>query len=71
MRSASLEDRVASIEAELARLKAKIDTGNSSEPRWQKLVGVFAGDPAFTEAMRLGREYRQSLRPRHRKRGKR
>ena len=26
--------------------------------------GAFAGDPIFLEAMKLGREYRESLRPR-------
>ena len=30
---------------------------------WQAIVGTFADDPLYEEAMRLGREYRESLRP--------
>jgi hypothetical protein len=63
MSSVSLEDRVAVLEAELARLKTRIEAGNSGEAPWKKIVGVFANDPAFAQAMRLGREYRESLRP--------
>jgi hypothetical protein len=70
MSAVSLEDRVAVLEAELARLKARIVAGDVGEPSWKKIVGVFANDPAFTEAMRLGREYRESLRPPARKRRK-
>ena len=33
----------------------------------EKIEGIFANDPAFEEAMRLGREYRESLRPKSRK----
>jgi hypothetical protein len=29
---------------------------------WKRIVGVFSDDPEFEEAMRLGREYRESLR---------
>jgi hypothetical protein len=52
----------------VARLKEKIE-GNSKS--WtDEIVGAFANDPAFEEAMRLGREYRESLRPKPRKRRK-
>jgi hypothetical protein len=71
MASVSLEERVANVEAELAILKTKVEAANSAKPQWKKIVGVFADDPAFTEAMRLGREYRESLRRvtrKHRKR---
>ncbi len=70
MAAVSLEDRVALLEAEIARLKTALKGVNSSTPQWQKIVGVFANDPAFTEAMHLGREYRESLRPPSRKRRK-
>ena len=68
MASVSLEERVAMLEVELARLKIKVAETNSVKPQWKKIVGAFADDPAFAEAMRLGREYRQSLRPAARKR---
>jgi len=71
-----LEKRVALLEAEVARLKQKIedvpsqllsssDDNDSSRnltltPWWEKIVGTFANNSAYDEAMELGREYRQS-----------
>ena len=71
MASTSLEYRMAQVEEELARLKTKLEGANSGKPNWKQIVGVFADDPAFAEAMRLGREYRQSQRPSSRNRRKR
>lgn len=60
----TLEDRIALIEAELETLKRKLENKEVTKPRgWRSVVGVFADDPEFEEAMRLGREYRESLRP--------
>lgn len=56
-----LEKRIAHLEAEVAQLKNKVENGQSS-PWWEKLAGT-ADNPAYDEAMRLGREYRNSLRP--------
>jgi hypothetical protein len=67
----SLKERVSALEAEVARLKARLAAKETAQPWWQKITGVFANDPAFDEAMRLGREYRESLRPKPRKRKKR
>jgi hypothetical protein len=37
---------------------------SSNEPRgWQKIVGVFADNPDFEDAVRLGRDYRESQGP--------
>jgi hypothetical protein len=71
MAASSLEDRVATLEAEMARLKVRVEAVNADQPQWKNIIGIFAADPAFTEAMRLGREYRESLRPPSRKRRKR
>ncbi|MEG3438423.1 hypothetical protein V0288_14930 [Pannus brasiliensis CCIBt3594] len=60
--SEQLEERVADLEAEVARLKNKVEN-DSSRPWWEKIAGTFADNPAYDEAMRLGREYRDSLRP--------
>ena len=63
MPTQTLEDRIAIIEAELESLKRKLEDKEVTKPRgWRSVVGVFA-DPEFEEAMRLGREYRESLRP--------
>jgi hypothetical protein len=69
MAATSIEKRLASVEAELARLKARVE--NSEKPWWEQIWGSFANDPAFLEAMRYGREYRESLRPKSPKRRRR
>jgi hypothetical protein len=64
MSARTLADRVAALEAEVASLRAKVESGKPDNGAWWKKVwGAFAGDPAFEEAMRLGREYRESQRP--------
>ena len=57
-----LEDRVASLEAEVEWLKSQVENGAPSKPWWSEIAGVFADSSAYDEAMRLGREYRDSLR---------
>ena len=69
MSVASIEERVAALEVEVARLKQQIEALNKpSGPWWQEVCGTFENDPMFEEAMRLGREYRESLRPKASKR---
>lgn len=57
-----LEERVALLEAEVARLKSLIERDSSQSPWWRKIAGRFASSSAYDEAMQLGREYRESLR---------
>jgi hypothetical protein len=60
----TLEKRVAVLEDEVARLKQEQEHKVETEkPWWEKIRGRFKDDPAYVEAMRLGREYRESLRP--------
>lgn len=54
-----LEERLAHLEAEVARLKRKVE---NPSPWWEQIAGTFADNPAYDEAMHLGREYRESLR---------
>ena len=44
------------------RLKRKIDSNSAALPWWEKIAGTFAENPAYDEAMKLGREYRESER---------
>ena len=62
MTQIEIEKRLETLEAEVALLKNKVGkNGASSEiPWWKQHLGIFADDPAHEEAMRLGREYRES-----------
>jgi hypothetical protein len=68
MTKLQLEGRVHALEAQVARLKAELEEAVGPQvPWWQKISGSFADDPAaFEEAMRLGREWRESFRPKKR-----
>lgn len=63
MSAANLEERVARLEAEVAQMKKMPLETTDNGPWWKKVVGIFADDPTFEEAMRLGREYREAQRP--------
>jgi uncharacterized small protein (DUF1192 family) len=69
MTTAHLERRVNALEAEVTRLKAAIEAKSGpQELGWRRIIGSFADDPAFDEAMRLGREWRESFDRRRRSR---
>jgi hypothetical protein len=69
MRNAEIEQRLKKLEAELAELRAKVNcSGTVSRPWWEEIAGTFADDPTFDEAMKLGRKYRESLKPKQKKR---
>jgi hypothetical protein len=64
----TVEQRLKVLEEEVARLKARVDTANRTEDPWKRDVdSAFANNPAFVEAMRLGRAYREAQRPKARK----
>jgi len=72
MATGTLKQRVEALEAEMAHLKAKVENGlDTTKPWWDQVWGAFADDSAFEEAMRLGRQYRESLRPKRSSRRKR
>ena len=61
MAAISLEERVAVLEREVARLKQECkEAAEPSVPWWERRFGAFKDDPAYDEAMRLGAEYRRS-----------
>ncbi|MBE9053493.1 hypothetical protein IQ243_24405 [Nostocales cyanobacterium LEGE 11386] len=50
------------LETEATQLEDKIAINSSSRPWWEQISGTFADNSVYDEAMRLGREYRNSLR---------
>ena len=69
MAGSGLKERVAVLEAELASVKRRLHNVEAERPEgsWlDQVYGSFANDPAHEVAMRLGRQYRESLRPRPR-----
>lgn len=67
-----LEPRITALEVTVEQLQRKLElVAPDTRPWWEHVVGAFADDPAFAEAMRLGREYRESLRPKDRNQSKR
>ena len=75
MTAKELEKRVAFLEAELAEVKRQLPIPQQPPAEKKDLVeaawGLFAGDPAFLEAMKFGREYRESLRPKPKSKSRR
>jgi hypothetical protein len=63
MISAQLEQRVAALEAAVAKLQRQLEEREPSKPWWEQIAGTFENDPIYDHAMRLGQQYRQSLRP--------
>lgn len=64
MTNTELEKRIEILEAEVATLKGRFEEKNGKReiPWYEKIAGTFADDPIYDEAMRLGREYRESQR---------
>jgi hypothetical protein len=67
MTSADVERRLTSLESEVAELRKQLAEIRPPEKWWETISGTFKGDPAFLEAMRLGREYRDADRPKEKK----
>ena len=63
MAGKSLEERVSAIESELFRLKQLVEPKKPA-PWWEEWAGAFLNDPYFEKAMKYGRQYRESQRPR-------
>ena len=65
MAAPQIEQRLAALEAEVARMKEQLAKAVPGKGDWlDEIYGAFENDPIYDEAMRLGREYRESLRPR-------
>jgi hypothetical protein len=65
MASENLEDRIAVLEEEVVKLKRKLEKDKG--PWWRNWASAFLNDPYFEKAAKLGRQYRESLRPNRKK----
>ena len=66
MSAQTIEERLTAVETELQQLKQEREQNKAQDkatPWWEQIRGQFKDDPDYLEAMRLGREYRESLRP--------
>lgn len=64
MTNTQIEKRFTAIEQGLARLEAQIAAAPPHRDNWVKAIaGTFANDLIFDEAMTLGRQWRESHRP--------
>jgi hypothetical protein len=61
MSPSKVEERLLKLEAEVTQLKLSLlSSANTVKPWWENIVGTFADDPSFEEAIAIGREYRRS-----------
>ena len=65
MPTETLEGRLTAVEKELAEVKHLLAANKfqSATPWWERMFGSFAESEGFEEAVRLGKEYRESSRP--------
>lgn len=59
-----LESRVATLEAEITKLKQQAaDQSGENQPWWEQRWGTFDDYPDYEKVAELGRQYRESQRP--------
>ena len=65
MATVTLEERITAMEHEIAELKQQLKAEKQPAhlPWFEQIFETFANSEAHEEATRLGREYRESLRP--------
>ncbi len=59
----AIAKRLATLEDEVAKLKSKLKAFDATKPWWEGIAGTFENNPVYARAMKLGRQYRRSLRP--------
>ena len=64
MAAETIEVRLSALEREMAQIKRLLRGKPAAGPWWERIAGAFEDDPVFEQAMKLGRQYRESLRPR-------
>jgi hypothetical protein len=63
MASENHEKRITQLEQQVDALRRKIEGFGDAKPWWERIAGSFDKDPIYAKAMKLGRDYRKSLRP--------
>ncbi|MGI4787833.1 MAG: hypothetical protein ACRYFS_03180 [Janthinobacterium lividum] len=65
MSTQTIEERLTAVETELQQLKQAraSDKPGNAVPWWEQIRGQFKDDPHYMEAMRMGREWRESEDP--------
>ena len=58
--SQTLEQRVEELEKKVVELNGRLDEMKKPKKDWTKSIGIFADDPVYDSAMRLGREWREA-----------
>ena len=56
----SVEQRLEALEKEVAKLRGQLAELKPREKDWTRSIGIFANDPVFESAMKLGREWREA-----------
>jgi hypothetical protein len=58
----NLEERIASLEEEMRRVKSLLKTvHDAQQPWWERHAGMFKDDPVFDAIAEAGHVYRRSL----------
>ena len=73
MSAQTIEERLAAVETKLEQLEREKEQNQeqnqgqdkeAEEPHgWKRIVGIFADDAEFDEAVKAGKEWRNSFRP--------
>jgi hypothetical protein len=58
---ATVEERLAAVEQQLAELKRRVMPRNDGKSWVERIAGTFKDDPDFDEIVRLGRRFRKSV----------
>jgi hypothetical protein len=66
MTLAELTKRVEALERKMKSVEAKREMDADKRPWWRELRGIYKDDPIMKEIFDLGRQYRESLRPKPR-----
>ena len=57
----TVEDRLTAVEQQLADLKRRLPSRNDGMSWVERIAGTFKDDPDFDQIVRLGREFRKSV----------